>query len=257
MPVTVETAPIDQPSFISQIVVTLVKYWVYILLGFIALGVLVTIILLYKRMKKRIDPFVDDYKKVKALCKFQKDPTIKEVYLMSDAGIKHIGHYLGEAVTQDGFKNILFWKFKRWYLFWFPAKFDFFDIVKETMIIRCNTNKEYTYREYDPKTKQEKTKTVVLAKDLITKSEDKILIRGFGLEKVKYFLYPVLKDEKGNIADKSLEIFERERNSAIITTMYQQAEDFANISRELININPNVRYITKTGEPIVKEGEKR
>ncbi len=257
MPVEVQTAPIKQPNVVAQIVVTIVQYWVYIVLGFVALVVIVTIILLIKRMKKRVDPFADEYKKVKALCKFQGDPTIREVYLMSDKGIKHIGHYMGEAITQDGYKNVLFWKFKKWYLFWFPARLDFFDVVKETMIIRCNINKEFVQRSYDPKTKEEKEEKISLARDLIVKSEDKLLIRSYGLERVKYFLYPVLTDKEGNIADKTLEIFERERNPAIISTMYQQAEDFANISRELININPNVRYITKTGEPIVKDTTQR
>ena len=250
---TIQTAPIKQPDFIAQIVVTLVQYWIYILMGFLALVVIVSIILIVRRMKKRIDPFADEYKKIKALCKYQSDPTIKEVYMISDYGLKHLGHYMGEALTQDGFKNITFWKFKKWYLFWFPARLDFFDVVKEVSIIRCNTNGTFSYVDYDPDTKTQTKKSVNLAKDLIIKSEDKLLIKGFGIERVKYFLYPVLRDKDGNIADKTLEIFERERSPAMINTMYQQAEDFANISRELININPNVRYITKTGEPINQE----
>ena len=257
MPTKVETAPIEQPNIWANITVVVVKYWIYILMGFLALVVIVTIILLIKRMKKRVNPFIDEYKKVKALCKFQKDPTTREVYMISDKGLKHIGHYMGEAITQDGYKNVLFWKHKKWYLFWFPAKFDFFDVVKETMIIRCNVNNTFKFKEYDPNTKKDTLKTYTLAKDLITKSEDKLLIRGHGLERVKFFLYPVLKDSAGNVVDKSLEIFERERSPAMMSTMYQQAEDFANVSRELININPNVRYITKTGEPVPPQPQQK
>lgn len=246
MATEVVTAPIKQPDPIANIVVLLVQYWVYIAMAFLAIIIIVTIILLIKRMKKRVDPFKDEYQKVKALCKFQADPTLKEVYLISDAGLKHIGHYMGEAVTHDGFRNILFWKFKKWYLFWFPARFDFFDVVKETMIIRSNVNKTYTYREYDPKTKVESLIKAQLTKDIISKSEDKILIRGFGLERMKYFLYPVLRDKDGDTIDKSIEIFERERNPALISAMYQQAEDFANVSRELVNMNPSVRVVKTT-----------
>lgn len=250
-------APVNQPDLIAQIVLFFVEYGIYFLMFFLALVVIVTIVLLIKRLKKHIDPFADEYKKVKSLCKFQSDATIREVYLISDQGIKHIGHYMGEAITQDGFRNILFWKFKRWYLFWFPARFDFFDVVKETMIMRCNINNTFIFKDYDPQTKQEKEKKIILSRDVVIKSEDKILIRSFGLERVKYFLYPIVKDDKGNTIDKSLEIFERERNPALISTMYQQAEDFANISRELININPNVRYITKTGEPINRDQQNK
>lgn len=253
MATIVETAPISQPSPIASITVFLVKYGLYIGMAFLGLIVVATIFLLIRRMKKRINPFIDEYKKVKALCKFQRDVTIKEVYMISDKGMKHLGHYLGEAITQDGYKNILFWKGKKWYLFWFPARLDFFDVVKETMIIRANVNNEFTYKEMDKDTKVESEKTVKLATDLITKSEDKILIRGYGIERVKFFLYPVLKDVKGNIADRKIEIFERERSTALVSSLYQQAEDFANISRELININPSVRYVNKTGQPVVAE----
>lgn len=244
---TVQTSPIKQPDLIAQIVVLLVKYWVYFLLGFLGLVVVVSIILIIQRMKKHIDPFAEEYKKVKALCKFQRDPTIKEVYIVSNYGLKDIGHYMGECVTQDGYMNILFWKFKRWYLFWFPAFLDFFDVVKETMIIRCNVNNTFTFIEYDPQTKAEKEKKFVLTKNLVTKSEDKLLISGFGLERVRYFLYPVIRDAEGNTVDKSLEVFERERAPALMSTMYQQAEDFANVSRELVNMNPSARFFVKTG----------
>ena len=254
---TIQTAPIKQPDFIATVVVTLVQYWIYILMGFLALVVIVSIVLIVRRMKKRIDPFADEYKKIKSLCKYQADPTIKEVFMISDYGLKNLGHYIGEAVTQDGFKNIAFWKFKKWYLFWFPARLDFFDVVKEVSIIRCNTNGTYTYVEYDPETKKGEKKVVNIAKDLIIKSEDKLLVKGFGIERVKYFLYPVLRDEKGNIADKTLEIFERERTPAMINTMYQQAEDFANISRELVNMNPSARFYVKTGMTAPEQEKKQ
>lgn len=225
----------------------IVQYWMWFVIIFVSVVIIVFIYLLIKSRKKHIDPFADYYKRIKALCKFQKDPTIKEVYLVAENNLQYIGHYMGECITQDGYKNIMFWKFKKWYLFWIPARIDFFDLVKEVMIIRCNINKEYKYIEIDA-SKNQKITTKNLAHDLVMKSGNSLMIRGVGLERVKYFLYPVLRDNDGNISDKSLEIFEREKNPALVNVLYNLSEDFANISRELININPKVRYTVKTGE---------
>lgn len=248
MPVTVATEPIKQPSVIAQIVVLLVKYWI-IVVGIFALAVILAfVIILWKRMKKRVDPFQDIYQKTKALCKFHRNSVVKHVYMLSDNKIQYVGKYLGECITQDGYKNIMFWRGKKWYLFWIPARLDFLDLVKEIFILKCNVNKDYTMREFDPETKKTKETTYTIANDLISVDGDKILIKGLGVERVKNFLYPVLRNDKGNITDKKMEIFDRQRTPALIDTMFSQVEDFANISRELININPSVRFSVKTGE---------
>lgn len=255
MPAEVVTAPIRQPDPIAQIIVLIVQYWVFIVLGFVALIIIVTIILLLRKMKKHIDPFAEQYKRIKALCRFQRDPTMQTVWLMNEKGIKNIGKYLGESMTQDGYHNIEFWKGKKWYLFWFPARLDFFDLVKEVMIIRCNVNNEFRYVKHDTETNKDTIETIKIAKDLVVKNEDKLIIKAFGLERARYFLYPVLRDKEGNTIDKTVEIFEKERNVSMLATMYQQAEDFANVSRELINLNPSARFKVKTGELPNKQEE--
>ena len=244
---TVETQPI-QPSFFQQVGNMLLKYWAWALVVFFALIIGVTIYILVKKIKGRTDPFKDYYKKVQRMCKFHKDPVIKDIYMISDNGLIYLGKYLGEAITYDGYRNILLWKFKKWYLFWFPKKFDYFDIAKETFIVRCNMNKKYTVMEADQFSKEVKEMVMDLATDMLIRNGTTITIKGLGLERVNYFLYPILRDKNGNIIDKSLEVFDRERTPAIINTLYTLSEDFANISRELVNWNPNVRIHSKTGE---------
>ena len=155
---------------------------------------------------------------------------------------------MGECITQDGYKNIMFWKGKKWFAFWIPARLDFMDLVKEIFIIKCNMNKEYISRVWNDEQKKMVEQREEIATDLASVDGDKLLIKGLGIERVKYFLYPVLRDREGNIADKKIEIFDRQKTPALIETMYNQVEDFANVARELINLNPLVRFKHKTGE---------
>jgi len=248
IPVEVITEPIRKPSIIAQIIVLVVKYWLVIVAVFAVCVILAFVILLWKKMKKRVDPFKDVYNRTKALCKFHRNPAVRHIYMVSEDRLQYVGKYLGECITQDGYNNIMFWKGKKWYLFWIPARFDFLDLVKEIFIMKCNVNKKYKVKIYNQETKVYEDKEYDVATDLIKTDGDKIIIKGLGVERVKYFLYPVLRDEVGNVADKKLEIFDRQRTPALIDTMYSQVEDFANISRELINLNPLVRFAHKTGE---------
>jgi hypothetical protein len=244
----VVTEPIKKKGVFAQIFNTVLKYWVWFLVIVIAIVIIVTIVLLIKSLKKRIDPFKQEFMKTKKLCKFHANPTTKEVWAVADGRLKYMGKYIGECVTQDGYFNIMLWKFKKWFLFWFPIKLDFFDLAKETFVIKVNLNKLYKEKIIDPLTKEEKIVEHKLATDLVFKDGDKIVVKCLGIEPVNYFFYPVLRDAQGNIADGSLEIFSREKQPALINTLYSISEDFANVSRELININPRVRYITKTGD---------
>jgi hypothetical protein len=236
----------------SGLLATVMKYWMWLLVAIVGAIIVVFIIMLVKRMKQKVDPFKEDYKKVRSLCKFTKDTTIKQVYLVGEKNLNYMGKYLGSAITQDGYINILLWKNKRWYLFWIPIFLDFFDLVKEDFIIRCNLNKLYKYK-FRNQEGQEEIKTIELDHDIVYKDGDKMIIRGVGIERVRYFFYPVLRDKDGNVVDKKLEVFARERDSALMETMYSQVEDFANVSRELINISPSVRYFQKVGSEIGKK----
>jgi len=248
LPVEVVTEPIKKPSIVATIVVLLVKYWLVIVALFSIGVIIVFIYILWKNLKKRVDPFKDIYNRTKALCKFHKNSVIRSVYLVSENKLQYVGNYMGECITQDGYKNIMFWKGKKWFAFWIPARLDFMDLVKEIFIIKCNMNKEYISRVWNDEQKKMVEQREEIATDLASVDGDKLLIKGLGIERVKYFLYPVLRDREGNIADKKIEIFDRQKTPALIETMYNQVEDFANVARELINLNPLVRFKHKTGE---------
>ena len=237
--------PIPKQEGMFQKAISFVtKNWIIFVIIIVGAVVVIFIIMLIKRLKKKIDPFLESYNKVKRLTKFHRDPTIKEVWLISDTGLKYLGKYLGSATTNDGYFNILLWRFKKWYFFWFIfMKLDFFDLVKEDFIVRCNLNKTYKYVE--KKGDKEEVKEIELTHDMVIKSEDKILIKALGIERVRYFFYPILRDKNENVIDNKIEIFGRERDSAMISVLYTQAEDFANISREIANMNPQIRFFTK------------
>jgi len=244
----------EKKGALTQVMSFMTKYGFWVIGIIIVAIIAIFVVTLIKRLKKKIDPFLEDYKRIRGLCKFHRDPTIKSVILVNELEIKSMGKYLGQCIDSEGYLNILLWKFKKWWLFFFPIKFDFFDIVKEEFIIRCNLNKTFKFKTKDEKTGEETIEEVDLPYNIAIKNEDKILIKGFGIERVRYFFYPLLKDKKGNIANSKLDIFIKERDSSLINVLYAQVEDFANVSRELINLNPYARWKVKTGEPAGEKG---
>lgn len=245
---TVSTQQI-QPTLFQQIGHFIQQYWIYFLIIFVAIIIIVTIIILIKKIKIKINPFKEYYKKVRELCVFHKDPVIKTVWLIGENQLIFLGKYLGESTTYDGYFNIMLWKNKKWYLFWFPTRFDFFNIAKQIFIIRCNINKKYKYTEKNKDTDKDETKEVELAHGLHSRASDKILIKGIALERSDFFYYPVLRDKNGNIMNTSLEVFDREKNQALSTTLYNVSEDFVNIARNLTNLSPVIQYTKKVGRP--------
>ncbi len=245
---TVQAERIYRQTLPQKIIEFFVKYSMWIVLFFLFSVLAVFIYLLIKNLKKRVDPFKAEFIKVRKLAKLHKIPTYKKVYAIGDGFFQFLGHYLGECYTQDGYLNFLVWKRKKWYLFWVPTFLDFFDLVKDVYIIRVNMNKTFREKVRDPQTKEEKIITHQLATDLVFRHGDKVVIKCWGVEPINYFYYPILRDKEGNLIDKSLEVFEREKDRALIKNMYYLTEDFSNVARELININPTARWKLKTGE---------
>lgn len=149
-------------------------------------------------------------------------------------GSKIVGMYLGECITSDGNRNYLCWNSRKFF-FW-----------KNDFIIKVNLNKTWKVETYDHTTKMRGFVEFQLPTDLLIEGENHIIIKGEGLDVAGYYYYPVLVDEVGNIVNMDLVAFGRSRDVAIIDTLYQQTEDFVKVQRQAINLNPNVRYITKT-----------
>ena len=149
-------------------------------------------------------------------------------------GAKFVGNYLGECTTSDGYQNYLLWNARK-YVFW-----------KNKFVLKVNRNDTYKIETVDPKTNKRTVVTHPLPKDLIIDGDSVIVVKGEGVDESGYYYYPLITDEKGNIVNMDLVAFSRARDVAMMDTMYQQTEDFSKVQRQAINMNPNVRYITRT-----------
>jgi hypothetical protein len=245
---SVQVEPIQKPSIWSDIAKMIFQYSTYIIMAFVLILLAVFIYLIWKQLKLRIDPFKQEWVKIKKLSRFHKNNALKSVYLVSNSSLRYLGHYWGDCLTQDGYRNILIWAHKKWYLFWVPTRLDFLDLAKDLFIVRTNENDVFYEKVRDPQTKAITVIERKTTKGFVFTDGDKLVIKAHGIEPLNYFFYPILKNESGNVVDSSLEIFEREKNPALINVMYNMSEDFANVVREVVNLNPRVRFHAKTGE---------
>lgn len=157
------------------------------------------------------------------------------VQIIGQFGAKIIGYYLGECITSDGYKNFLLFNGRK-YIFW-----------RNVFIVKVNMNENLKIETRDAKTGARKVYEYDLPKDLLIEGENVVAIKGEGLDKAGYFFYPLIADEKGNIINMDLIAYTRSRDVAMLDTLYQQTEDFANVQRMAINMNPTVRWKMKTG----------
>lgn len=164
------------------------------------------------------------------------------VQIIGQFGAKIIGFYVGECITSDGYKNFLLFNGRK-YLFW-----------KNLFVVKVNMNENLKIETRDAKGDR-KIVEYVLPKDLLIEGENVIAIKGEGLDKAGYFFYPLIADEKGNIVNMDLIAYTRSKDVALLDTLYQQTEDFANVQRMAINMNPNVRFKLKSGGADVSQAE--
>lgn len=164
------------------------------------------------------------------------------IQIVGRFGNKIVGYYFGECITPDGTKNFLVWNTRK-FLFW-----------KNTFIIKVNLNDTVKVEEKDKDTGKRTVNTYVLPKDLLIEGENAIIIKGEGVDQAGYYYYPVLTDETGNIVNMDIFAYAKARDVAILDTLYQQTEDFSKVQREAINLNPNVRFISKTKGQSVSGG---
>lgn len=166
------------------------------------------------------------------------------VQVIGQFGAKIIGYYNGECITSDGYKNFLLFNGRK-YLFW-----------KNIFVVKVNMNENLRIETRDDKTGERKIHEYVLPKDLLIEGENVIAIKGEGLDKAGYFFYPLIADNKGNIVNMDLIAYTRSKDVALLDTLYQQTEDFANVQRQSINMNPYVRFRMKTGgQDVGQSGE--
>lgn len=165
------------------------------------------------------------------------------VQVIGQFGAKIIGYYQGECITSDGYRNFLLFNGRK-YLFW-----------KNIFVIKVNMNENLKIETRDEKTGNRIIQEYELPKDLIIEGESLIAIKGEGLDKAGYFFYPLIADNNGNIVNMDLIAYTRSKDVALMDTLYQQTEDFANVQRQAINMNPNIRFKLKSGGDTVGTGQ--
>lgn len=84
------------------------------------------------------------------------------------------------------------------------------------------------------------------AKDIVQFNDREILIFAESLSNVGMFYVPVLKADDGKIVDLSLPVFRSLKDVAITEFLYEQTSDFSVIAKKTMDINPNLRFITKS-----------
>jgi hypothetical protein len=204
-----------------------------------------------KKLKK-FDPFQQDFQIKKSQCKMFKKEGIKKVYIENDHdGLVKMGNYEGECLDKEGYHNIMFSRFKfgivgRWLrriLFFTAPILDL--LLKKYWIVRCNVNTIYKNKIVDATTKVVTSEDIKLPITKLTAGGDSLIIHCDGLQLKKYYTYPIVKGTDSVLQDETVN-FERERDSVLTNTLYEQTIDFANVMREAINLNPSLRYVMKT-----------
>jgi len=249
----------------------------------VIIGVIFGIILFFWIMKKvkKVDPFMNDFKIKKNQCRMFKKSGVQKVFIenMKD-GLIPMGTYEGECIDKEGFHNVMFSRLKfgaiggllRKVLFFTAPILDL--LLKKFWIVRCNTNPIYIPKPKqnpnpsplpeDPakadaikkkKKKKEEPKFFALPVPRIVRGGKNLIIHCMGLQLKKYYTYPILVDTSGVVFQDEQINFERERDSVLTDTLYEQTIDFANVMREAINLNPQLRYVVKTeGRTLPSEG---
>jgi hypothetical protein len=153
---------------------------------------------------------------------------------------KPIGHHRGDYTTHEGNVIIslnLIGK-KKWFIY------------PDTDILVILNRETIKLEQRDVKGKKTSIELINLpqAKDIVQFNENEVLIFAESLSKVGHFLIPVLKTKDGKIIDLSLPTYSTLREVILGDYMYSQTSDFGVLAKKSMEINPNVRAITKVGD---------
>lgn len=125
-------------------------------------------------------------------------------------------------------------------------KFFFFPI---TDILIIPNKKKITYKVRDRDTKKEKEIVIddlPTASDIVKFNENEILLYAEGISRVGLFMIVVLKTRDGKIIDLSFPAYHTLREVVIGDFLYDQSDEFVRLSKKAMDLNPTLRYETKT-----------
>jgi hypothetical protein len=86
------------------------------------------------------------------------------------------------------------------------------------------------------------------AKDIIQFNENEILLFAESISKVGQFLIPVIKSKDGKVIDLAMPTFATLKEVVLGDYLYVQTDEFGKLAKQSMNINPNVRALTKVGD---------
>lgn len=131
----------------------------------------------------------------------------------------------------------------------FVGKKKWFIYPEKDLIIIPNKEKiKIVQRGEKGEIKETTEVTLPTAKDIIQFNENEILLFAEGFSQVGLFHIPVLKDKEGKIIDLSLPIYNSLKEVVLGNYMYSLNSEFIHLSKEAMNINPQIRGINKTAD---------
>lgn len=231
------------------------KYWYVFVIIILVTVIIAFVIYLKKRQDEERDPHEDYYKRTMKQCFKGSDRSIEDVFLMTPDGLRKVGDYWGECFTTDGFMNVLYSNLKinkTFFTKWlFKLPFVISQYLYDWQIVRLNKNQQWEEPAKDDRGNvifnEDGTlkiaKTHKLTSPSYRKNDGIFLISAVDIDRMEFFSYPVLMDEKGNIIDTSYQYYERMSSPLTFDHLVKTTKKYATETAK--NLELDKQYLAK------------
>lgn len=122
--------------------------------------------------------------------------------------------------------------------------------IPKTELLIIPNKKEMTIRIHKGRgeTEDRKFENLPTVNEIVQFNPNEILLYADGISNTNYFYFPVLKTNDGKIIDLSMPIYAGMQELAVTEMMYSQTDMYAKSSKKIVELNPTVRYVSKTGD---------
>jgi hypothetical protein len=197
----------------------------------------------YNLKKKRIYlAGVHKTYKSKHFWKVTKNTPIRLVKKGSDGKFyitNPIAYHRGDYITSEGNLIISFNMEGNNRMWLFP--------IRELLIIPNFTKIKIPKRKGE-KTEYEEIENIPTAKEIVQFNDNEILLYAEGISHAGQFYVPVLRAKDGKIIDLTTPIYQSLKEVVLGDYLYVQTSEFVAVAKKGIDMNPNLRYIQKTGD---------
>ncbi len=236
-PVTKPTTPLSE-SFrsVGDFFKWLTDNWLVLALVILVfiLGYLVLIFI--RKRNEEVDEHADYFDRIERQCRRNMETGLDKVFIYNENGIRALGEYTGHCYTVDGYFNIRYRIPKFDSFVWnLILKIPFINkFLYNQQIVRMNDNKVWTEAKTNTRGIAEldrdgKPKDVIkheLTNKTWVKDPKNITLHILDVQTQGYFQYPVMRNEDGNIVDKSYENYERQSSPIRFEHMQKQSKRF-------------------------------